>query len=216
MKALPKDTFYNLDQEKRERIINAAMDEFSENSYEVSSINQIVKHSNIAKGSFYQYFENKEDVYKYIIEICGEIKNEYIKRVLNRAEYMNFYDKLHEVFRAMVTFSDDNPKVADIINRLYRIDDIEFRNEIEESSKINSLDLIEELVEEGQNNNEIKRSMDPKFLASFLYNASIFMIDHREGQGVLYDIDEMVNEVLKIVSSGIKPTPRNKGFMNLL
>ncbi|MDO5707892.1 MAG: TetR/AcrR family transcriptional regulator [Andreesenia angusta] len=213
---MPKDTFYNLDQEKRERIINAAMDEFSENSYEVSSINQIVKHSNIAKGSFYQYFENKEDVYKYIIEICGEIKNEYIKRVLNRAEYMNFYDKLHEVFRAMVTFSDDNPKVADIINRLYRIDDIEFRNEIEESSKINSLDLIEELVEEGQNNNEIKRSMDPKFLASFLYNASIFMIDHREGQGVLYDIDEMVNEVLKIVSSGIKPTPRNKGFMNLL
>lgn len=65
---MPSKTFYNLDKEKREKLIEAALNEFSRVEYEKVSINQIIMHANIARGSFYMYFTDKEDLMKYLLE----------------------------------------------------------------------------------------------------------------------------------------------------
>jgi TetR/AcrR family transcriptional regulator len=62
---MPKDTFFNLDEAKRNRIFEAAVDEFSQRRFSEASINQVVKNAGISRGSFYQYFQNKEDLYLY-------------------------------------------------------------------------------------------------------------------------------------------------------
>ncbi|NLJ67608.1 MAG: TetR/AcrR family transcriptional regulator, partial [Clostridiales bacterium] len=62
---MPKATFFNLPNDKRSLIISATMKEFSNANYDAASINQICKNSNIAKGSFYQYFTDKLDLYVY-------------------------------------------------------------------------------------------------------------------------------------------------------
>lgn len=64
---MPKDTFYRLPDEKRERIMAAAEREFLENSFEAASINRIIKEAAIPRGSFYQYFEDKKDIFLYIV-----------------------------------------------------------------------------------------------------------------------------------------------------
>lgn len=64
---MPTDTFFNLSKEKRNRIINATIKEFSDNTYEKTSINRIIEDANIPKGSFYQYFDNKDDLYFYCL-----------------------------------------------------------------------------------------------------------------------------------------------------
>jgi AcrR family transcriptional regulator len=50
------------------------LDEFSENDYANVSISRIVARAGIAKGSFYQYFENKEDLYGYLVDVIAETK----------------------------------------------------------------------------------------------------------------------------------------------
>lgn len=60
-------TFLNLSEEKKERIIHAALDEFSERTFNDASITNIVKKANISRGSFYQYFGNKENIYQYLV-----------------------------------------------------------------------------------------------------------------------------------------------------
>lgn len=60
-------TFLNLPEEKRERILNSAVDEFVRLPYERTSINRIVENAGIPKGSFYQYFDSKDDLYGYCI-----------------------------------------------------------------------------------------------------------------------------------------------------
>ena len=65
---MPSKTFYNLDKEKREKLIEAAINEFSRVEYDKVSINQIIMHANIARGSFYMYFTDKEDLMKYLLE----------------------------------------------------------------------------------------------------------------------------------------------------
>lgn len=57
-----KKTFYNLPEEKRQRIIDAIMKEFASSTTEKVSINRIVKTANISRGSFYQYFDDKVDL----------------------------------------------------------------------------------------------------------------------------------------------------------
>ncbi len=63
---MPKQTFLNLPEEKRARIVDVALTEFAEKGYTGASITGIVAAAGIAKGSFYQYFEDKDDLYAHI------------------------------------------------------------------------------------------------------------------------------------------------------
>lgn len=65
---MPKKLFFELDEEKKLRILSAALMEFAHNSYHESSTNNIVKEAGIGKGSLFKYFTNKEDLYFYIID----------------------------------------------------------------------------------------------------------------------------------------------------
>ena len=76
---MPKQTFLNLPEEKRETIINAAVEEFAQYGLENASTNRIVKNSGIAKGSFYQYFEDKEDVFMYLLSVIEHKELEFFK-----------------------------------------------------------------------------------------------------------------------------------------
>lgn len=73
----PSSVFYNLPEEKRQRIAKAAMEEFASTSYEASSINNIIKRCNISRGSFYQYFESKEDLAFHILQCSAQRKITY-------------------------------------------------------------------------------------------------------------------------------------------
>lgn len=59
---MPKETFLNLSKEKQNKILNAAKKEFERVSLEQALIKNIVEEAGIARGSFYQYFESKEDL----------------------------------------------------------------------------------------------------------------------------------------------------------
>jgi len=64
---MPQPTFFNLTKLKRTKIFDAGFLEFSSYNYYNASINRIVADANIPKGSFYQYFFDKDDFYWYII-----------------------------------------------------------------------------------------------------------------------------------------------------
>lgn len=65
---MPTSVFFDLPEEKRQTILNAAISEFAEFGYRSASTNAIVKKSEISKGSLFKYFENKEDLYFYILD----------------------------------------------------------------------------------------------------------------------------------------------------
>jgi AcrR family transcriptional regulator len=64
---MPKDTFFNLPADKRALIRDVAISEFARYSYDAASINRMVAEAGIAKGSFYQYFEDKRDLFLYLM-----------------------------------------------------------------------------------------------------------------------------------------------------
>jgi len=64
---MPKSTFFNLPEAKRARIVDAAIDEFSARPYHRASLTRLVARVGIAKGSVYQYFDSKLDLYRWLL-----------------------------------------------------------------------------------------------------------------------------------------------------
>lgn len=65
---MPKQTFYHLGIDKQTTLIRAAMKEFSRVPLHEASIANIIKDAGIPRGSFYQYFEDKEDLYFFLLD----------------------------------------------------------------------------------------------------------------------------------------------------
>ncbi len=81
---MPTKTFLNLPKDKKNKVLKAAYKEFARVPLEKVSIKNIVENAGIARGSFYQYFEDKEDLFDYIMKIkIGNIEkklNEMIEK----------------------------------------------------------------------------------------------------------------------------------------
>lgn len=65
---MPTSTFFRLPEEKRQRLLDAAWEEFSRTSFPEASINQIIHNARIPRGSFYQYFEDKKELFWYLLD----------------------------------------------------------------------------------------------------------------------------------------------------
>ncbi len=64
---MPTATFFNLPQKKRDTLMAAARTEFARVPYPEASINRIIQDAGIPRGSFYMYFEGKEDLFRYLM-----------------------------------------------------------------------------------------------------------------------------------------------------
>lgn len=101
---MPKETFLKLSNEKQQKVINSAKKEFARVPIQEVSIKNIVEDAGIARGSFYQYFESKEDLLIYIIkenveELNNKLKEEIQKKNGNLFEiYISIYDNMVENF----------------------------------------------------------------------------------------------------------------------
>ena len=65
---MPSTTFYNLPAEKRERLLSAARAEFARVPYEDASVNRMIRAAGIPRGSFYMYFTDKEELFRFLME----------------------------------------------------------------------------------------------------------------------------------------------------
>lgn len=65
-----KQTFLNLPDEKKKRVTEALLHEFSNHALTEAQVARIVKDANIARGAFYKYFDDLTDAYTYLYEIA--------------------------------------------------------------------------------------------------------------------------------------------------
>lgn len=65
---MPSERYYKLSEDKQERIMDASLDEFTKEGFEAASINQIIKEADISRGSFYTYFADKSDLFRFMFD----------------------------------------------------------------------------------------------------------------------------------------------------
>lgn len=112
-----KKTFNNLPEEKKQRIIDAVMTEFSSSETGKININRIIKSANISRGSFYQYFDDKVD----LVEVLAKKLAEQIFKELSKTQKScdnDIFDTYEKLFDIITNFTKDKHKKLVLKNLL--------------------------------------------------------------------------------------------------
>ncbi len=97
---MPSKTFLNLKEEKKKKLLDAAKKEFSRVRLADASINKIIKEADISRGSFYMYFNDKEDLYAYLLSEHRINGIKILIDCLNRSkgDIIKAYEELYTIF----------------------------------------------------------------------------------------------------------------------
>lgn len=193
---MPKDTFKNLNEDKKQRIFDAATQEFSSRSFSDASINQIIKTAGIPRGSFYQYFNDKEDLYLYMIEeISNEKKKLTPERVLNPDA--DFFETFIQKTKDSFELGNTKPEYTKI-GMLMQMDNSEFIAKFRTAS-------IEKYRKQLKHNKElglIRQEVNTDIVLDMLFS---YTLDEYFKSG--FDENEYLKKVIdavNIIREGIK------------
>lgn len=170
---MPKDTFYNLSKEKKEQIYKIAIEEFANYSYEKVSVTRIVEKAGIAKGSFYQYFENKKDLFMYIIDEIGKAKMESMTSLIENIDKMDFFEFLRQLFRKGIEFGKSKPELAKVLDRIMNEMPKEIKAEIYKEGEIKSLEMFENLLKTAIEKGQLRSDLDIRLVSYMITHLSL-------------------------------------------
>ena len=119
---MPKITFINLPEEKKQTLITAMRKEFSRVPLYDASISNIVKSANIPRGSFYQYFEDKEDAFFFLLnDLVIHIRNNFI--VLLKKYDGDLFPTMIEFYQHIIMEEEDVHFLKNaFLNMTYKIE----------------------------------------------------------------------------------------------
>ena len=110
-----KEVFARLGTEKRDRILNAAIEEFASKSYEDASTNQIVAAAEIGKGMLFHYFGSKRELY---LDLYQYARKQMDQEVYQKLQYdVSLPQVLKDLARRMVETFRLYPAITDFISR---------------------------------------------------------------------------------------------------
>jgi AcrR family transcriptional regulator len=159
---MPSGTFCNLSSEKRERIIQKCYVEFSQNSFREASVSKIVSDLGIAKGSIYKYFNDKQDLYFYLIDRAAEAKLTSIAKAAEEAQ-----DVLWKIMKAGAVFDLENPLITGFLHRVFS-DSHTFEPDIRTQLISRSCDFLMSYLKDAQERGGIRRDIDARLVSLFV------------------------------------------------
>ncbi len=204
---MPKETFFNLPIEKRERFIEAALDEFSMHDYRSASVSRIVATLGIAKGSVYQYFDDKKELYLYLVQLAAETKFAFIDESIT-SQATDFFARFKQTAFHGARFDFSRPRYANILfHATYEPSDADVLD-VSRRLKDASFEYVRGLVRDGIDRGDLRRDIDLEFAVYALYQLTVSLRDFlstkfafsfkdavRKGAGSPID-DAALNEVL--------------------
>ncbi|MCH4887984.1 TetR/AcrR family transcriptional regulator [Acidaminobacter sp. JC074] len=204
---MPKDTFMNLSEEKRQAILDVIIKAFAENDYNSVSISKICRQAGIAKGSFYQYFDDKEDMYKYVLGHIGTSKLKYFEKYQTEIDMSDTFDFLRMLYAAGTEFAAKNVDLFKISKQFMTLPKTK-RQELLGPLQGDSDAYLENLFEQGKAAGKIRDHLDTKFLVRLITDMSNSITEHYFTDLDEADIDDgtfmrLANNMLDILEKGI-------------
>ncbi|UUO02816.1 TetR/AcrR family transcriptional regulator [Mycolicibacterium novocastrense] len=108
---MPTVTWARVDPSRRAAVIEAAEAEFGAHGYSQGSLNVIARRAGVAKGSLFQYFADKRDLYAYIADLGSQRVRAYIEdRIRELDPSRPFFEFLTDLLDTWVAYFADHPQ----------------------------------------------------------------------------------------------------------
>ena len=171
--------------ETRERIYDAAMKLFAEKNFETVTIEMITESADVGKGTFFNYFENKEAVIRFQFEERLRMISVASSKILSGVEIENypksaryfpktggvFWRRMVALVRFITEYSDKNQHLTRTVLALSLTNPAVRQTSLE--SKRQASAVITELIKEGLKRGELRTDFAPEEMAHILYSAHL-------------------------------------------
>lgn len=158
--------------EKRNELLEAALDEFSLKKYEDASLNNIIKNAGISKGTFYYHYKDKQDLYLYLLESSVKTKWEFIDNRftdLLKEKKQDIFEKFKLQARIGAEFATAYPKYYNLSKMFSK----EKGNEIYEIARVvlsgdSSANPLKEMIESAIDDGNFRNDISIEFIQKII------------------------------------------------
>jgi AcrR family transcriptional regulator len=148
--------------ETRERIFRAAIELFAQRGLENVTVEQITDRADVGKGTFFNYFPNKEGVLTYF----GGNQVERLKVALARGEIRGTAaERIRQVHQVLATYPDMTPELA----RGLFIACLSDSAQLDRPSIWQIQEILEKMVRDGQEQGEFRTDLTAGDAALFIF-----------------------------------------------
>lgn len=168
-----KENFDKLSEEKRNKILDAAITEFSDYGYNSANINKIAQNAGVSIGSMYKYFNNKQDLYLSIINFSVEKLKAILNEIIN-CNY-DFLVTIEKIIKAIQVFSRSDTSLTRLYNGMATENNSELVWKIASSMEGVTAKLYANIIKSAQDNGKIRKDINSSYFAFFLDNLFIML-----------------------------------------
>jgi AcrR family transcriptional regulator len=162
---VPAQTFFNLPEKKRKRIEDIALREFAHHPYSRASVSRVAREARIAKGSIYQYFADKKDLYFYLAKQAAQAKMDFLASRAN-LDWSDFYGSYARMMLAGVEFQIACPLQVRLLTQTLSGP---FRDELYGDLRNMAGDYTGQLIQEAQKAGQVRTDLPVDMIAFFFH-----------------------------------------------
>ncbi len=166
------ELFGRISQEKRDRIYEAAINEFAVFGYMNANTNKIARNAGISVGSLFQYFDSKEDLFLTTVKHCATLMKEALELIMEGDE--DILVKVEKLLRTIQRHSRANVNMIRLYNEMATQSNSKIIGEIVLDLEEVTAKLYADLIRKAQSEQEARIDCDPGMFAFLLDN--IFMM----------------------------------------
>ena len=175
---MPSQTFFNLPDKKRGSFNRSCFRmNFLHLTIASASISRIVRETGIAKGSFYQYFRDKKDLYVYLLNLVSDAKIALLEQSSPPKTKMDFYEYLSWLFDLSIEFDRVHPILSQLAYRAFYGNSSVRDPEIDKMKTAFS-DFVRQLVIKGIESGDIDADVDLE-MAIFVVDTLTDAFNHK-------------------------------------
>ncbi|OQX95400.1 TetR family transcriptional regulator [candidate division KSB1 bacterium 4572_119] len=157
-----------IENNKRARILKAATQVFAQNGFYNSKISQIAKLANVADGTIYLYFKNKDDI---LISLFEDEMNKIIKSVKDQInQVQGVENKLRKFIEKHLSLIGENREMAEVIQIELR-QSHKFMKGYSGTKFSDYLNIISGIITQGQKDGEVREDIVPGVAKRILFGA---------------------------------------------
>jgi len=117
-----KQAFFQLQPEKRDAVLNAALAEFGSNDFAAASLDRIVAAAGISKGGLYEYIASKEELYLFCMEESWASLYRHIAELAQDTPLpTDILERFMSVSRIAIEWYVQHPAMLGLIVRIARL-----------------------------------------------------------------------------------------------
>lgn len=208
-----KDRFGSISEEKRQQILEAAIEEFAMNGFNGTSINKVAKRAKISIGAMYSYFDSKEDLFLTVVEKLFHVLEMVLQDVdVNR----NIFEVIEELFQRShyyaTTYSSMNQIYLDFSTQSLS----NLSNKVSKKLESITRDVYVEVIERDKKSGVIDPNLSTQVLSFMIDNmlmtyqfsfASEYYKDRMKlflGEALYQDEQKHIAEIMKIIRKSME------------